>query len=265
MYGSVAVRQDTGRRSMAAIATVAVHVAIVALLLLAASRPRPVDDPAPTRLLLVDIARPPEPPLRPVTAAPVQRESLHLRPTAGGGSPRKAAAPLARQAAPAAVTPVRFDRVELPAPAADIGADLPLPVGISASDGRGTGMASGLGKGGEGLGTGQGRGDGDGPGEGRLRLAWAEWIKKPSQDQIDEAFPKMARLGGVSGVAVLLCIVPKPGRPQSCTVAAERPGKRGFGEAALALYPQFRIRPVMKGSEVVQAEVLVPVTFTVRR
>ncbi|WP_312490694.1 energy transducer TonB, partial [Sphingomonas sp.] len=168
-------------------------------------------------------------------------------------------------AAPAAASPARFDRVDLPVPAADISADLPLQVGTASSDGRGTGIASGQGTGGEGRGTGNGRGDGEGPGAGRLRFAPAEWIERPPQSLIDKAFPKMARFDGVNGLAVLLCVVPKPGRPKSCSIAAERPRGRGFGRAALGLYPNFRIRPVMKGDEVIHAEVLVPVTFTIQK
>jgi len=270
MHGSVSVRQDRGRQSAAAIATLAVHLAILALLLWLTpfrSEPRP-DQPS---LTLVNVFPLPEPPPVPVTPpppapAPVERESRVIRPTAGGGAPREAPAPEAQQAAPAAVAPAHFDRIELPAPAAgEVTTDLPLRTGTAASDGRGQGLASGRGTGGEGSGTGNGRGNGDGPGEGRLRFSWAEWIEKPPQDLIDEAFPKMARMGGVSGVAVLLCVVPTPGRPKSCSIIAERPVKRGFGAAAMTLYPRFHIRPLMKGTEVIQAQVLVPVTFDVRR
>ena len=269
MQGSYRVRQDKGRRRTAAVATAAVHIALLALLLWG-PRPHSTSEPERPTLALFDVRRPPDPPPvpitpPPITPAPVKHESLVLRPTAGGGSPRPAPAPIAQQAAPAASTPARFDPVDRPAPAADISADLPLRTGVAASDGRGAGIASGRGTGGEGRGTGNGRGDGDGPGEGRLRFALAEWIEKPPQGLIDEAFPKMARQGGVSGVAVLLCVVPTPGRPKSCSIAAERPRGRGFGPAALGLYPNFRIRPVMKGDQVIQAEVLVPVTFTVRK
>ena len=270
MHGSVSVRQDRGRRRAAVIATMAVHAAFVALLLGGAPSHRLTDDPQPPRLLLFDVPPPPEPPPvtvppRPVTPAPVKREAMAIRPTAGGGSPRPVRERPAEQAAPTAVSPARFDTVDLPAPAADIGAELPLRAGTAISDGVGTGIASGRGTGGEGDGTGNGRGAGDGPGQGRLRFALAEWIEKPSQALIDEAFPRMARNGGISGVVVLLCVVPTPGKPKSCTVAAERPKGRGFGAAALGLYPQFRIRPVMKGNEVIQAQVLVPVTFAIRR
>ncbi len=270
MHGSVSVRRDRGRQSAAAIATLAVHLAILALLLWLTPF-RSESRPELPSLTLINVFPLPEPPPVPVTPpppapAPVKRESVVIRPTAGGGGPRQAPAPEAQQAAPAAAMPTHFDRFDRPAPAAaEITADLPLRTGTAASDGRGQGLASGRGTGGEGSGTGNGRGDGDGPGEGRLRLAWAEWIEKPPQDLIDEAFPTMARKGGISGVAVLLCVVPTPGRPKSCSIAAERPVKRGFGAAAMTLYPRFRIRPVMKGSEVIQAQVLVPVTFDVQR
>ncbi|WP_322964637.1 energy transducer TonB [Sphingomonas fuzhouensis] len=270
MQVSASIGPDGGRRRTAVIATVAVHALFVALLLRGAPGHPVIDDSERPRLTLFDLPRLPEPPPAPVlpppvSPAPVKREAMVIRPTAGGGSPRPVRANPAEQAAPHAVTPARFDTVDRPAPAADIGAELPLLAGTAISDGVGTGIASGRGTGGEGDGTGNGRGAGDGPGQGRLRFALAEWIEKPSQALIDEAFPRMARSGGVSGVAVLLCVVPKPGRPKSCTVAAERPKGRGFGPAALGLYPQFRIRPVMKGDEVVQAQVLVPVTFTIHR
>lgn len=269
MQVSASIGPDGGRRRTAVMATAMVHVAFVALLLWGAPQPSTTPAERPP-LNLFDLPRPPDPPLvpvaqPPVAARPVKQESAVLRPTAGGGSPRPTRAPVAEQAAPAAAAPARFDRVDRPAPAAEFSTDLPLRAGTAASDGRGVGIASGCGTGGEGHGTGNGRGDGDGPGEGRLRFALAEWIEKPPQDLIDEAFPRMARNGGVSGVAVLLCFVPTPGRPKSCSIAAERPRGSGLGAAALGLYPKFRIRPVMKGDEVYQAQVLVPVTFDVKK
>lgn len=269
MQVSASIGPDGGRRRTAILATAMVHVAFVALLIWGAPRPstRPTERPA---LTLFDLPRPLDPPSVPVTppqvaARPVKRESTVLRPTAGGGSPRPMRAPMAEQAAPAAAAPARFDRVDQPAPAAEFSTDLPLRAGTAASDGRAVGIASGRGTGGEGRGTGNGHGDGDGPGEGRLRFALAEWIEKPPQDLIDQAFPERARNGGVSGVAVLLCFVPTPGQPKSCSIAAERPRGSGFGPAALRLYRKFRIRPVMKGNEVYQAQVLVPVTFDVKK
>ncbi|MBZ6383348.1 energy transducer TonB [Sphingomonas sanguinis] len=269
MQGGFSFREDRGKRRTAAVATTAVHAALLALLLWG---PRPLSIAAPESdaLAVFDVPRLPDPPPIPVPPPatrpePVKRESQVVRPTAAGGSPRPARAPLAEQAAPAASTPAHFDPVDRLAPASDISAELPLRIGVAASDSRGTGIASGQGTGGEGRGTGNGRGDGDGPGAGRLRFALAEWIEKPPQSLIDEAFPKMARFGGVSGVAVLLCVVPEPGRPKSCSIAAERPRGRGFGPAALGLYPNFRIRPVMKGDQVIQPEVLVPVTFTIHK
>ncbi len=269
MHGGFSFREDRGKRRTAAVATGAVHAALLALLLWG---PRPVSivAPEPDALAVFDVPRLPDLPPIPVPPPatrpePVKRESLVVRSTAGGGSPRPVPAPMAEQAAPAASTPAHFDPVDRLATASDISAELPLRIGVAASDGRGTGMASGQGTGGEGRGTGNGRGDGDGPGQGRLRFALAEWIEKPPQSLIDEAFPKMARFGGVSGVAVLLCVVPEPGRPKSCSIAAERPRGRGFGPAALGLYPNFRIRPVMKGDQVIQPEVLVPVTFTIHK
>ncbi len=75
----------------------------------------------------------------------------------------------------------------------------------------------------------------------------------------------MARSGGVSGVAVLLCVVPAPADQKA--VRSRRSGPRGGG-----LAPQrwgsirsFAFGPVMKGDEVIQAQELVPVTFTVHR
>ncbi|WP_261268621.1 energy transducer TonB [Sphingomonas sp. LC-1] len=270
MQGGVRIRQDKWRRLAAVVATVAVHAAIVALLILGQSRIRRIDDSRWSSLALFDVPPLPEPPPLsvpppPIEPAPVKRESLAVRPTAGGGSPRPAPAPAAPQAAPAAVATAHFDMVDLPAPAAGVSAEPSLRIGTALSDGRGAGIASGQGTGGEGRGTGNGRGDGDGPGDGRLRFALAEWIEKPPQAVIDAAFPKMARSGGISGVAVLLCVVPTPGRPKSCSVAAEKPKGRGFGTAALSLYPQFRLRPVMKGDQVIQPKVLVPVTFDARR
>ena len=153
MQGNLRVRQDRGRRRTAIVATAGVHVAILALLLWGAPHPVANEAERPA-LTLFDLPRPPEPlPAPPPSIAPepVRREPRYP-PDRRGGSPRSMRAPAAEQAAPAAATPMRFDRVDLPAPTAEISADLPLRVGTAASDGRGVGIASGRGTGGEGRG-----------------------------------------------------------------------------------------------------------------
>lgn len=58
-------------------------------------------------------------------------------------------------------------------------------------------------------------------------------------------WPAAAHAAGIGGRATLTCKVDIHGLAETCTVAAEDPAGRGFGQAALALRPTFKLTPKM--------------------
>ncbi|MCB8830000.1 hypothetical protein LJD47_33800, partial [Escherichia coli] len=97
---------------------------------------------------------------------------------------------------------------------------------------------------GTGRGTGGGSGDGIGPGDGGVRYARAEWIRMPPPDAMQANWPRESIKRRVPGRVELGCYVPRPGPPRRCWLLSETPKGFGFGKAAMALWGQFRIRPV---------------------
>jgi hypothetical protein len=67
------------------------------------------------------------------------------------------------------------------------------------------------------------------------------WAAAPDFDRFAAAYP--AEGGGVDGYAVAHCRVEATGVLTRCKVAKETPQGRGFGKAAVALAPQFRLPP----------------------
>lgn len=87
------------------------------------------------------------------------------------------------------------------------------------------------------------------------------WVQAPSFDDVARAYP--AQGGGAEGYAVAHCRVERTGALTRCAVAKELPISHGFGKAALALAPQFKVSPeamaqAPKGAPV---EVDVPIRF----
>lgn len=71
----------------------------------------------------------------------------------------------------------------------------------------------------------------------------ANWVRQPTAEQLDRAFPDRAIQRGVSGSASLNCLVEASGRVTDCRVAAETPGGYGFGRAAQSVSRYFQISP----------------------
>ncbi|MEK9211279.1 hypothetical protein SM191_08655, partial [Sphingomonas sp. 2378] len=84
MQGSVRVRQDKWRRLAAVVATVVVHAAIVALLILGSSRVRRIDDTRWSSLTLFEVPPLPEPPPLSVPPPAVGRTARLSRFTGAG-------------------------------------------------------------------------------------------------------------------------------------------------------------------------------------
>lgn len=102
-------------------------------------------------------------------------------------------------------------------------------------------------------------------GSGLGLLLWAsaslaaapDWAARPAGQAIGPAYPAIARQLGIEGAARLACKVGLDGSATDCTVAWESPSGLGFGAAALALAPSFKLKP----GAVEGAAVEIPVQF----
>lgn len=68
------------------------------------------------------------------------------------------------------------------------------------------------------------------------------WARRPSQAEIDGAFPAQALPTGVGGEATVRCQIEADGTLSACSVGSETEGDLGFGQAALGLAPRFRVQ-----------------------
>jgi len=92
-----------------------------------------------------------------------------------------------------------------------------------------------------------------------------DWLRKPSPADLLAAWPKEALEKADDGTGVVRCKVSAQGGLFDCAVLSEKPEGSGFGSAALALTPQFLMRPAMKyGKPVAYDAVTIPVTFSHR-
>ncbi len=89
----------------------------------------------------------------------------------------------------------------------------------------------------------------------------ADWVRKPSSDDILAVWPTGALKQGISGEAIINCAVTNQGAVSDCVVTEETPTGLGFGAAAIALTPQFRMKPATWKGVPVVSMVSVPVRF----
>ena len=173
--------------------------------------PVPVVIQRPVEAHLVDLVRPPPPPV------PRARD--------GGGSP----------AAPSVVhRPPRTP--PLPELAAPPG---PAPVVLVGTSDQ-TGPTPGPGQGGQGNGTGDGEGEGDGPGSGSGPII----LQGASNGEILGMVPPEARRRRVPGRASVNCVIRSDTRLEGCQVVSENPQGLEFGAAAVQVAETyFRFRP----------------------
>lgn len=96
--------------------------------------------------------------------------------------------------------------------------------------------------------------------EGR-ELGAIDWVRAPSSRDFARYYPHRALDQGRSGRVVLDCTARSNGA-LDCSVAQENPGGMGFGDAAISISRQLRIRPTRPdGSSVAGGHLRLPLTF----
>lgn len=69
------------------------------------------------------------------------------------------------------------------------------------------------------------------------------WTDRPTAQQGSRVYPEAAMKAGQGGRASIRCTVTSDGRLDACVVVSETPTGLGFGEAALALAANWRMKP----------------------
>ncbi|HRE44577.1 MAG TPA: TonB family protein [Terricaulis sp.] len=93
-------------------------------------------------------------------------------------------------------------------------------------------------------------------------LERSQWVERPGGADFARVYPPMALDLGIEGRVVLDCLVQEGGR-LLCAAATEEPADIGFGEAARALAPAFRIAEAIDGAPTLGMRVRIPIRFNV--
>jgi len=93
----------------------------------------------------------------------------------------------------------------------------------------------------------------------------ADWLKKPSSDDLMAVWPVEAFRRSVGGKAVISCTVTVQGTLRACQIVSESPKGVGFGGAAVTLSRQFLMRPAVKDGIPIETTVSIPINFPAPR
>lgn len=88
-----------------------------------------------------------------------------------------------------------------------------------------------------------------------------DWLRKPTPSDLLAVFPSEAYKRGQSGKAVLSCVNTAQGKLTDCIAIDESPAGAGFGAAAIALTPQFLMRPGQLAGKPVVSVIRMPINF----
>jgi TonB family protein len=89
----------------------------------------------------------------------------------------------------------------------------------------------------------------------------ADWLVKPTAENIARVYPSAALKAHMDGRATLHCRVDVDGYLADCVVTGEQPLGQGFGNAALEITGYMRMQPATSYGVPVPGEVSVPITF----
>jgi len=89
-----------------------------------------------------------------------------------------------------------------------------------------------------------------------------DWLKRPNGDDVMAVWPKAAWEKGQGGRAVIVCRISLRGVLTNCSVDSEEPAGAGFGMAAIALAPQFLLKPGIRDGKPVESSLRLPIIFS---
>lgn len=89
----------------------------------------------------------------------------------------------------------------------------------------------------------------------------ADWLKRPTPEQLFAVWPTEAFRKGVGGRATISCTISVRGALYGCKVESETPPGMGFGVAAIALTPQFLMKPATRDGKPVESRANIPINF----
>lgn len=89
----------------------------------------------------------------------------------------------------------------------------------------------------------------------------ADWVRRPTASDLMTVYPTEAFRRGESGSAIINCIATVQGALADCVTLEETPDGEGFGSAAIALTPQFVMRPATFKGAPVASFVTIPINF----
>jgi TonB family protein len=88
-----------------------------------------------------------------------------------------------------------------------------------------------------------------------------DWLRKPTASDLLTVWPTAAWRRGQGGKAVIDCMISVQGALYDCVSTWEKPAGENFGAAAIALTPQFLMRPATLKGEPVISVVNIPINF----
>jgi TonB family protein len=89
----------------------------------------------------------------------------------------------------------------------------------------------------------------------------ADWLIKPTGENIARVYPSAAMKEHVPGQVILGCTADVDGYLSDCIVKSEEPKDRGFGNAALEVTAYMRMQPATDYGVPVRSQVNVPIRF----